>query len=261
MGLRELARLVHLSAGHLHNWEVGIRVPKESEVGALAGCLRLTVEERERLVLMARHAREPNWLENVVPGAPPLAVTYAEYERTATAIFNWQLNLVPGLLQTGEYARVILDNRRISRDELDVRILTRVARRELLRGPVEFTALIGASALYNEVGGKATMIGQLRHLIEMASRRNVTLRIVPERVGYHRGLLGCFVILDFENLPAIVHAEQLGGGTYSSEVAEVAAHREVAKTLLSLALDEAASIRLVEKVLAELTAELPTAEL
>lgn len=88
MGLRERARLVHLSPGHLRNGEVGIRVPKESEVGALAGCLRLTVEERERLVLLARHAREPNWLESVVPGAPAPAATYAECERTATRLFD-----------------------------------------------------------------------------------------------------------------------------------------------------------------------------
>ncbi|QRP46745.1 helix-turn-helix transcriptional regulator [Amycolatopsis sp. FDAARGOS 1241] len=108
MALRELARMARISPGHLHNWETGLRVPKESEVGLLAGCLRMTVEERDRLGELARNAREPNWLESVVPGAPNEAAVYAECERTASAMFNWQPLLIPGLLQTGDYVRASL---------------------------------------------------------------------------------------------------------------------------------------------------------
>lgn len=255
MGLRELARLVHFAPGHLHNWEVGIRVPKESEVGALAGCLRMTVEERERLVLLARHAREPNWLESVVPGAPAPAATYAECERTATRLFSWQPLLIPGLFQTGDYVRACLGRqKRISKDDVEVAVLIRMARRDVLSRIEQFTSMIGEEALRQNIGDSAIMIDQLHHLLAVAPRRNIAVRIVPRGLGFHAGLHGCFVLLDYESLPSIVHVEGFRGGAYLYDEADVAAYRDATKQLAELALGEQESIEFIQGVLAELEA-------
>ncbi|HWD04300.1 MAG TPA: helix-turn-helix transcriptional regulator [Amycolatopsis sp.] len=255
MGLRELARLAHLSAGHLHNWETGFRVPKETEVGVLAGCLRISVEERERLMALARNAREPNWLESVVPGAPAPAATYAECERTATKLFNWQPLLIPGLLQTGDYVRACLGSQRgVTNDDVEVAVLIRMARRDVLSKVEQFTAMIGEEAFRANIGGAAVMIEQLHHVLEIAKRRNVAIRIVPRGAGFHPGLHGCFVVLDYESLPSIVHLEAFRGGAYLYDEADVAAYREVTKQLDELALGEPESIEFIQEVLAELEA-------
>jgi transcriptional regulator with XRE-family HTH domain len=104
-GLRELARATDMYPAELSNWELGLRVPKVEEVALLLGQLRVGAEERKRLLELAEHAREPNWLEATV--APDVAA-HAEFERAATAVFTWQPILMPGLLQTEDYIRALV---------------------------------------------------------------------------------------------------------------------------------------------------------
>src|SRR3954451_23523442 len=100
LGVRELARLIGVLPQELSNWEYGKGIPKVEQVALLLGVLVVEPGERARLLELAKNAREPSWLEKMVPDVEPIVSTYAEYERDATAIFAWQPLLVPGLLQS-----------------------------------------------------------------------------------------------------------------------------------------------------------------
>ena len=108
LGVRELARLIGVLPQELSNWEYGKRIPKVEQVALLMGVLVVEPGERARLLELAKYAREPSWLEKVVPGVAPSAGTYAENEREATAIFDWEPAVIPGLFQTPDYIRALI---------------------------------------------------------------------------------------------------------------------------------------------------------
>src|SRR4051794_17854162 len=96
LGVRELARLIGVLPQELSNWEYGKRIPKVEQVALLLGVLVVEPGERARLLDLAGNAREPSWLEKAVPGVAPSAGTYAEYERAAEAMFDWEPAVIPG---------------------------------------------------------------------------------------------------------------------------------------------------------------------
>src|SRR4051794_16909083 len=110
-GVRQLARLIGVHAQELSNWEYGKRIPKVEQVALLMGVLVVEPVERARLLELARTAREPSWLEKMVPGVGSSASSYAENERAATAVFDWEPAVIPGLFQTPDYIRALLGGR------------------------------------------------------------------------------------------------------------------------------------------------------
>ncbi|WP_372666705.1 helix-turn-helix domain-containing protein [Amycolatopsis kentuckyensis] len=250
LGVRELARLTHLSPQEISNWERGKRVPRVEEVATILGALRVEPDERARLVDLARTANEPNWLEQY---APPKLATFVEYEQTAETMFEWVPALVPGLLQTPAYIRALFAGTSRRKPDIENRIMVRLSRREVLtaQNPLRYQALLGEAALRQGIGDRAVMAGQLRHLIVMTQARNVSLRVLPSGGGYHPGLYGPFVIFGFHDLPPIVHLEHYRGSGYLYDDQHVADYRAATESLLALALGEADSARLIQGVLAE----------
>ncbi len=256
LGMRELARLVDVRPQELSHWESGTRVPKIAQVGLLLGALRVEPIERQRLLELAEYAREPNWLEHSIPGISPRLSAFIEYERTASAIFAWEPLLVPGLLQTPEYVRTILAAAGRPREEEELRIKVRLLRQEVLigRNPSPYTVFLAETALRQRRGGPEIMAPQLRHLDEMAQRRNVTLRVLPDNEEFHPGLNGSFVIFDFADLPPIVFLEQYRGSAYLYDEQQVADYQAAQRMMATLALNEQDSCALVREVIADLEA-------
>jgi transcriptional regulator with XRE-family HTH domain len=253
LGLRELARGADVRPGDLSNWELGLRVPKVEEVALLLGRMQVSVEERTRLLELAENAREPNWLESKVG---PEVAAYAEYERTATALFTWQPILVPGLLQTEDYIRAIATIPQRTRAEVQHLTEVKLSRQERLRGrdPLAYAALLDESTLRHGFGGPAVMAEQLHRLLTAMNRPNVSLRIVPATDHGHPGVWGSFSILEFPALPPIVFIEQYQGSAYLYDDDQVSAYRAAAESMTSLALSEPDSAQLLREVLAELEA-------
>jgi transcriptional regulator with XRE-family HTH domain len=249
LGMRELARLVDVRPQELSHWEAGTRVPKIAQVGLLLGALRVEPVERQRLLDLAEYAREPNWLERTVPTLG----SYLHYERTASAMVNWEPLLVPGLLQTPEYAQVIFGSHGLPRQEVDRLTRIRLRRREVLTGrrPLSCSALVGEEALRRAIGDPDIMAGQLRLMLQVAQLRNVSLRVVPSDTGYHPGLKGSFVLFDFAQFPPVVHIEQLRGHSHVYDHDYVADYRGAATTMTSVALSELDSRRFIESVLGD----------
>ncbi|WP_410564216.1 helix-turn-helix domain-containing protein [Amycolatopsis sp. cmx-4-61] len=254
LGVRELARLAEVSAQELSHWESGTRVPQIEQVALLLGALRLEPIERERLLELARNAREPNWLERTVPGISPAVSTYAEYERTATEMVNWEPFVVPGLLQTPGYAEAILTANRLPPGVVEQQVAVRLRKRELLtrRNPLVLKLFLGEEAFRRPIAGPAVLAEQFRWLLRAAQPRNITIRVVPAGAGYHPGLYGHFVIFDFAHLPSVVHIEHIRGSAHVYDGDHVAAYRAAADALSALALDEQESFAFIQGVITEL---------
>jgi hypothetical protein len=129
---------------------------------------------------------------------PPSLREFATYEAEAVALWTFEHTLVPGLLQTGEYARAVLERHpHVTAEQVTERVAARLARQAILDrdDPPVLWVLLDENVLYREIGGPAVMAAQLSHLAELARRPNITVQVIP-RVGAHAGLAGAFVMAE-----------------------------------------------------------------
>ncbi|MEV7043172.1 helix-turn-helix transcriptional regulator [Amycolatopsis sp. NPDC051061] len=252
LGVRELARLIGVLPQELSNWEYGKRIPKVEQVALLLGVLVVEPRERARLLDLAKNAAEVSWLEKVMPGRKDY--TYVQYEREASEMFGWEPVLVPGLFQTPAYTRIVLAGLGLPAEQVERQASARQARRHLLTGPypVPYGAVLGEAVLRPGFIEPSLMADQLRLLLDLSRRRNISLRILRGSARCHPGLCGAFAILDFERLPSIVFLEQFRASAYLYAADQVADYRAAAKTLAALALSEQESCAFIGEVIAEL---------
>ncbi len=176
---------------------------------------------------------------------------FAAYEELAISLRTFEHTLVPGLLQTPDYAEAVVGTRpNTARDEVDALVEARLARQAILErdDPPLLWAVIDEAVLHRPVGDAKVMHGQLLHLAQLADRPNVTLQVIPYSAGGHIGLLGAFVIADFENAPSVVYLETAADGQTVEDAATVAAVILRFDTLRSEALPRGASRDMITKV-------------
>jgi hypothetical protein len=177
-------------------------------------------EERERLLTLARQANTPGWWHRYGDVLPGWFQSYLGLEAAASLIRTYEVQFVPGLLQTRDYARsvVLLGHGRARAEDVDRRIDLRMRRQGILDrpGPVQLWAVIDEAVLRRPFGSRATMQGQLEALVEATQRPNVQLQILPFQAGGHSAAGGAFSILRFpdQELPDIVYIEQLASALY-----------------------------------------------
>lgn len=152
---------------------VGVRGLNVDDVSAILGLLRVPARQREELLALVRDGTERNWVQigGKLPG--PLR-DLIRFENEAVALYNYESTLVPGLLQTGDYARTVIraGNPLLSEDEVDQMVTTRMSRQALLsryRGPT-LSVIVDEMVLRRPVGEPGVMHGQLQHLLSMAQR-------------------------------------------------------------------------------------------
>ncbi|MER6794648.1 helix-turn-helix domain-containing protein [Amycolatopsis mediterranei] len=252
LGVRQLARKIGVHAQELSNWEYGKRIPKVEQVALLMGALVVEPGERARLLDLARSAHEPSWLEKRVPGVAPSVSSYAEHERAATAIFDWEPAVIPGLFQTPDYIRALLSGQE-QPDQIERIVHARMARREVLARyhPLDYHVVVGEGALRAEVGGVPVMAEQLQHLLHVSMRRNIRLQVLPVRASA-QAITHNFGVLEFEALPAIVFVELYRASAYLYDADQVASYRAAAKTMAASAMDEHESGEFIREVIADL---------
>ena len=239
-GLRELARMVRILPQLLSAWEKGQRVASPEDVARLLGALQVDDATYDRMMRLARRAKDDNWLDSNPSDLPPALSGIVEYERTATRITNWDLAIVPGLLQTADYARAILSNSEIDLSQADARLVARLNRQRILAkpDPVRLVALVGEMAIREAIDSAEVMSDQMDHLLAMMELPNISLRIVPTNIGYHPGLIGSFILYEFADLPPIVHLENSHATAFLHEDDVVGSYRKQAKILAGKALSE-----------------------
>jgi hypothetical protein len=252
MSMEEAARPVGLSKTILSRLETGGRNISPDEVAGLLAIYGVTGEERDRLLNMARSADEPGWWEVGIPGMTKESATLADYESTAVKITDWAPMLVPGLLQTMDYARAFMQVYQLPREVIESRLIARLRRQQTMWRPdVEYTAFLGEAALLAEVGGPAVMGAQLHALLETERRPNIELRIVPMRTKAHLGQIGGFLLLEFPQASEVVHVELAASGTFHDEPPLTDSYVRAVAQLNEVAASATESTRRIEELAAE----------
>ncbi|GAA4869551.1 helix-turn-helix transcriptional regulator [Saccharopolyspora cebuensis] len=240
--VRELAQRI---GGHHSKYtrnEQATRSPSPEEVASIMTALGASEAERERLTEMAReHVTGVNWLKSGSAGSLGIAhelTDLMEFERTATSITDISPILIPGLLQTSDYARAVMGG--MPSHEVDARVAMRVGRRDVLmrrNDAPDFHAFIEESALHKQLGGPDVMAEQLHHISTMAEQANVTVQVIPASLtSWHAALGGPFIYFEFPKAPPIVHLEHVSSSVFLSESEDVAAYRQAVDSVARAAM-------------------------
>jgi transcriptional regulator with XRE-family HTH domain len=215
---------------------------------------------RSQLVVLARAARERSWWSVYRDVAPPGLLQLIGYEAASYIIRNFETLLIPGLLQTEDYARAVIPSLEggTTAERLDTLVEIRMRRQEQVDrdDPPLMFFILDEAAVRRLVGSRDIMRRQIHYLSEMAAKPNVTIEIVPFTTGTHPGLRGPFVIIEFPEpgdedvLFLEARGDLIRGGI--SEEGEVSAHREVFEELRRLSLGPDGSITYLSKLADEM---------
>ncbi|TDD36002.1 XRE family transcriptional regulator [Actinomadura sp. KC06] len=212
--------------------------------------------ERDTLLALARQANTPGWWQPYCDLIPDWAQGYIGLEQAADVIRTYEVQFVPGLLQTGDYARAVIRlGHRPSVEELCRRVELRMRRQQILTrpDPCKLWAIVDEAALRRPIGGAEVMRAQLRHLVEVSGRPGVTVQVLPFRVGGHAAAGGPFSVvrLPERDLLDVVYLEQLTNAQYLNKQGEVDYYRHVMNQLGITATESAGSLELLHTILKE----------
>lgn len=251
MSTRALGALIGRGSSHISRWETGRLIPSETDAATVLGALGVTGDRREELLELARDAADPNW---VAPGLDRQLAALTEYERTASLITNVQPLLIPGLMQTADYARSIMIGSGATRGEADQRVTFRLGRRDVLtrRKAVAYVAVIGEHALRYPPCARPVMAEQLRQLITLSEIATLTLAVVPLGTGYSPALEGPFVLIEFERAKPVVHLEHYRSSATITDARDVTDYQDAAARVRRAALSAAESVRLCAAIAEEM---------
>ncbi|MEV4844182.1 helix-turn-helix transcriptional regulator [Micromonospora matsumotoense] len=232
--------------------ENGIQGVSAADVASLLVIYGVTGDGRKRLLGMAERSAEVGWWE-AIGGLSEESRTLIRLEAEATGIVNWQPILVPGLLQTADYAQAVMVGCGVPADEAQGRVAARLGRQAILTRPAPpmLHVLLDEMVLRRPLGGPRVMARQLRHLMEAADRPTVTLRVVPVAVGGHTGLDGSFALFDFPRNRSVVFLDHKLTGLFLEEAPQVAHFRREADRLAEVALSPVDSVELVARYATE----------
>lgn len=180
---------------------------------------------------------------------------WVDAEREASSLRTWEPLLIPGLLQTPDYARSLFMawHSADSEDELEQLVSARIARQSIFERPAPPTmwAVIDEGVLHRRVGSSKIMYDQFMHLVGVSGRSKITIQVVPDDVGAHVGLLGAFAVANFDGTPSIVYMESPDEGLTTDRPSVVAKVSEIFDALRAEALPRRASRDLIKKVAEE----------
>ena len=231
---------------------------KERDIGDLLKLYGVAdPAERDALMALAREANVPGWWQSYSDILPNWLEPYFGLEAAASFIRTYELQFVPGLLQTEDYARsVIRLGNVLSEEEVARRTEVRVNRKKVLEreDPPRKWAVIDEAALCRPIGGRAVMREQIRHLISMCEHPAVTIQVLPFSAGGHPALGGPFTILRFAepDLRDVVYIEQLTSALYLDRSAEVDSYLEVMEQLCLQADQVARTPAVLSRILKDL---------
>jgi hypothetical protein len=216
-------------------------------------------EERARLLALAREANTQGWWHRYGDVLPNWFQSYLGLEAAASLIRTYEVQFVPGLLQTSEYARavVMLGHSRASAQEIDRRVGLRMARQKILTRPnaTQLWSVIDEAALRRPIGGPDVMRAQLEGLIEATKLPNVRLQVMPFQTGGHAAAGGAFSILRFPepDLPDVVYIEQLTSALYLDKRDDVDHYAVAMETLCVEAEQPDRTVEILTRILDDLT--------
>jgi transcriptional regulator with XRE-family HTH domain len=228
---------IRASESKISRMELGRVGFKERDVVDLLDMYGVDEAERDVLVALAREANAPGWWHQYADVLPDFFQTYVGLEEAASVLRVYEVQFVPGLLQTESYARAVISRGwpAAPEEEIERRVSIRVTRQELLtkEGGPRLWAVVDEAALRRPVGSREVFRSQLEHLIEATQDVRITLQVAPFRSGSHAAEAGAFTIMRFPeaDLPDIVYLEQLTSALYLDKREDVERYSEVMERL------------------------------
>lgn len=255
--LRELAAMITRDIGVVSRWETGDRTPKPEQVAQILTKLEVDGERYDEIMTLAYGTNESQWVATTLPEQRQQMAAYIDWEQRATRIVEVAPLLIPGILQTSEYIRGIMTAAGVPRGEIALRITSRLGRADAITKarPAQLQVLLGQSALNQDIGGRSAMVGQLDHLLAMAAKPHLTIRVVPDHRGWHPALEGAFALVESPrpasgrraatNSSSIVFVETRRSVLMLHQDEDIAAYRRAVTLVESVAMSPETSANLV----------------
>jgi transcriptional regulator with XRE-family HTH domain len=214
----------------------------------------------DELLALGKAARDRTWWSEYREVAPSGLLQLIGYESAASARRNFEPLLIPGLLQTEEYARAVIPalDEGIAADRLDALVEIRMKRQELVdrANTPQLFFILDESAIRRLTGGPHVMRRQLRHLMEVAEKPNVTIQVIPFSSGIHQGMRGSFVVLEFPDAADddVLYVEDAEGGLVIREDRdEIQRYRETFENLGNVAIKPSESRGFIGRLVDEIS--------
>jgi transcriptional regulator with XRE-family HTH domain len=246
----QVATSLMCSPSKVSRMETGHGAATPRDIRDLCNLYGVTDEaERDRMMKLSHEGKQQGWWQSYdLPYS-----TYVGLEAEAVAISDFQSSVVPGLLQTAEYARAGHEGAmpRLSPDQIERQIEAKLTRQSLLtqERPPSFRAVLDEAVLHREVGGPKVMKAQLERLIEVACLPNVTIQVIPFTFGAHPAVESNFNILE---MPAwtrgVVFVEGLVGSIYLEKDDDLKRYQKIFEQLQTIALSPKDTISVIAKV-------------
>ena len=244
--LRELAGISREDAGYhirasgskISRMELGRVSFKERDVTDLLEYYGVRdAEERDKLVQLTREANQTPWWQKYQEAVPDWFQVFVGLEEAAQLIREYEVQFVPGLLQTEDYARAVVlqGTPGLDPQEVERRVALRMGRQQVLKkeNPPRLWAIVDEAALRRPMGGRDVLVAQIERLMDAVSEPNVTLQVMPFRYGGHAAEGGAFMLMRFPeaDLPDMVYMEYLTGALYLDKPDEVERYAAVMERL------------------------------
>jgi hypothetical protein len=264
--LREAADITRADAGYairgsdskISRMELGRVGFKERDVADLLTMYGVTsVDERNVFLEMVRKSNERGWWHRYSGTMPTWFQDFVGLEESASLIQSYELQFVPGLMQTEDYIRSVVSHGRpqLLDQDGERRVALRLQRQKVLTRPgaPRLWAVVDESVLHRPIGGHRVLREQIEHLLELTRQPNVTLQILPyHQSGY--AAEGAFSMLRFAEptLPDVVYIEHIGGALYLDRIEELELYGRVIDRLAVDAETPDRSRQLLSKVRQEI---------
>jgi hypothetical protein len=263
--LREASGITTGAAGHairashakISRMELGRVSFKERDVADLLTLYGVTDEnDRGAFLALARRANVPGWWHHYADLLPSWFEMYLGLEQASSVIRTYEPQLVPGLLQSPEGARAVIQmgHPHASAEDIERRLALRMKRQKVLLQPgaPSLWAVVDEAALWR-LDGRSVMQEQMQHLIDMAELPNITLQVMPFYSGAHAAVGGPFTMLRFAepDLPDLVYLEQLTSALYLDKSEDVQHYLVVMDRLCVQAKSPTETVRFLTSTLKE----------
>lgn len=236
----KLAARIPVAESTLRWWESGRTLPPTDVVPQLVEWLDLPPTVVRVINDLAVKEVAPEWLGR-----------WAALERKASSLLMFEPLVIPGLLQTPDYARAVLRLGKEPDMDLDAQVGERVARQGILdredQSPPLVHAILDEAVIRRPVGGEKTMSDQLLHVLNLAARDTVIIQVVPFGAGEHAGFAGAAFVLASVNGSEVAYVDNALRGDVIERPEDVASIRRLWQKLSAKALPEEQSLKMVKE--------------
>jgi len=257
LSCKDVARALGWSESKVSRMETGERGLYEDDVSAILGFLRVPAEIRQELMDLVRAGAERNWHE--IGGDAPISRLLRDlirFESEATAIYNFEPLLLPGLVQTAEYTRTLIRKAAPNRTEREIEgmVAVRMNRQRVLDRvePPHLSLIIEEMALRRTMDDPTMMIGQLQHLLAASARRHISIQVLPFDAEAAIAMQGTLIMLECPDQPTLCFEESRTTSTFLEDEAFIGRARLAWKQLSAAAHSEEDSRQLIAELASQL---------